>query len=220
MGLCDYYYGKVFGHLAAALGIASVSAEYSDVGQILMIPGSPFISILLSLGITILAVLGVLWTEPGGVMKYIFFVAFAILIGQTLKPIIQKLEDNHRLVHILLLTTGICLGMMAVGFYDEQNLLGIGHYLLVGLIGLIIVELCWYFMSPPERRKQVGQWIDTFGAALFALFIAYDTQRIKENARTCKTYLNQGKQPDYPADSIGLFLDIVNLFSSLGRSNN
>jgi FtsH-binding integral membrane protein len=55
---------------------------------------------------------------------------------------------------------------------------------------------------------------------LFTIYIAYDTQIIKEKARTCKSHLNRGVQPDYPKDSLGLFLDIINLFTYLASANN
>jgi FtsH-binding integral membrane protein len=144
------------------------------------------------------------------------------LTGQSVKPFVKKLEDNNRLVRILLTTMGIFLGMMALGFYDSQNLLGFGPYLFMGLIGLILVTVILYVITTPEQRKQlqINYYTDLFGIALFAVYIAYNTQIIKEQAKTCQSQLNRGVQPDYPRDSLSLFLNVINLFTHLASANN
>jgi len=219
--LCKNYYGKVFAHLAAVFGIASVSAEYINILPMVAISGSRLAGIIIQFGLLILTLVGIFYTAPG-FLKYILFIAFALLMGQSIKPLVKKLEDNNRLVRILLITMGIFLGMTALGFYDSQNLLGFGPYLFMGLVGLILVSILLYFVTTPAQRKemQINYYTDLFGTVLFTIYIAYDTQIIKEKARTCKSRLNRGVQPDYPKDSLGLFLDIINLFTYLASANN
>ena len=221
MSLCKNYYGKVFAHLTAAFGIASVSAEYVNILPIFAISGSRIAGIIILFGVTLLTLIGIFYTAPG-ILKYILFIAFALLIGQSIKPLVKKLEDNNRLVRILLTTMGIFLGMTALGFYDSQNILGFGPYLFMGLVGLILVNILLYVVTTPEQRKelQINYYTDLFGIVLFTIYIAYDTQIIKENARTCKSQLNRGVQPDYPKESLGLFLDVINLFTHLASANN
>jgi FtsH-binding integral membrane protein len=217
MNPCDHYYGKVFAHLTGALGIASLSAEYSNIGS-QIIPGSKGLSILFNLVLGIALIIGINLTESGGILKYVFFIAFAILMGQIMKPIITKAQHNHQIVHLLLLTTGVFAGMMAIGFYDNQNLIGFGSYLFVSLIGLLIAQGLWIVLATVEQRIQTQSILSMSGVAIFAVYTAYHTQVIKERAKSCRSNLNRGKYPDYPLDSLSFLLDYINLFSSIVRS--
>lgn len=216
MAQCDQYYGKTFSHLAVALTIAATSAEYSDLGKSITVPGSPFLSFLVSFAISLLLLFGVLWTSPGNPLKYVFFLSFAFWMGQIVKPFVKNLEENKLLVRVLLLTLGVFIGLTAVGFYDNQNTLGFGPYLLAALIGLIVTRLLIYTFATPEERAKAENWLALMGVAIFSLFIVYDTQLMKANARMCKSLLRSGRKPDYPAESLGLFLDFLNLFENLG----
>jgi FtsH-binding integral membrane protein len=217
MALCDQYYGKTFSHLAVALTIAATSAEYSDLGKSISVPSSPFLSFLLSLVISLILLFGVSWTSPGNPMKYVFFLLFAYWMGQVMKPFVNNLEANKLLVRVLLLTLGVFIGLTAVGFYDNQNTLGFGPYLLAALMGLIVTRLLIYTFATSEERAKAENWLSLIGVAIFSVFIVYDTQLIKANARICKSLLRSGRKPDYPAESLGLFLDFLNLFQNLGN---
>jgi len=220
MPLCTNYYGKVFAHLAGAFGIASLSAEFLHT-EALHVSNSAFINMIVTFGICILMLYGIIRLPPYTILKYICFVIFAIAMGQSVKPYVKKLEDNHRLVRVLTTIMGIFIGMTALGFYDNQNILGFGSYLFVGLLGLLIVSITWFFVArTPDEYKQISYYIDLFGITLFTIYIAYDTQVIKENARSCESQMKRGIVPDYPRDSIGFFLDIVNLFSRLASTSN
>lgn len=216
MAPCDYYYGKTFAHLAAALVVASASAEYSNVGAAIKIPDAPMVNMVVSFVILIGLLFGVMLTPPGP-LKYVCFVGFAYWLGQAMKPLVKNLEDNKLLVRVLLLTTGVFLGLMAIGFYDNQNTLGFGPYLLAALVGLIIVRLIIYAVATPEERAKAENWAALVGVGIFSLYTVYDTQIVKENARMCGSMLRKGRVPDYPSESVGLFLDFVNLFANLSE---
>lgn len=215
MPLCTYYYSKVFAHLAAAFGIAAGSAAFSNVGN--RVSRSPIINIIIMFIIGIASLLIMFWSQPGGIIKYACFGLFAFIMGQSIKPFIKTLEHTQRLVRVLSMTVGLFVGMMLLGWYDNQNLLGLQPYLFAGLVGLIFVNIIWFFIITPEEAKATNRWIDVFAVSLFSVYIAYHTQKIKENARMCKSLYNRGIHPDYPVMSITLFLNVLNLFTSLGR---
>ena len=219
--LCKNYYGKVFAHLAAAFGIASVSAEYVNILPMFAISGSRIAGIIILFGLVLLTLFGIFYTAPG-ILKYMLFIAFALLIGQSIKPLVKKLEDNNRLVHILSITTGVFLGMTLLGFYDSQNLLGFGPYLFMGLLGLLLVSLIMYFVKiyGEKTEMQILYYIDIFGVGLFSVYISYHIQIIKEHAQKCQSMLNRGIHPDYPVESLTLFLDVINVFTHLASVNN
>ena len=60
--------------------------------------------------------------------------------------------------------------------------------------------------------SQVFAW---FGAVLFTVFIAYDTQQMKVRAAA-----GSKGSPDYIEASLNLYLDVINLFSDVGHINS
>jgi FtsH-binding integral membrane protein len=209
---CSNYFGKVFAHVAAALGIAAGSAEYIHILDRFIKTKSSFLLFFANLVILLVLVVGVFFTSPGSPFKYIFFVLFALWIGQSIQPLVQKLETKNKMKDVLFLTTGIFVGMMALGFYDDQNLLGFGSYLMASLAGLIIAQIFLLLFY----SKDTHSWITFIGTSIFAVLTAYDTQVLKKNKQLCNNNNKRGVPPDYPKESINFFLDFVNLFSYIG----
>lgn len=217
MPSCKNYFGKVFAHLAAALAISAASAETSNIGSTIYGNASVLIQFLGNLAIMLGLMFGVFLTRPGGVPKYAFFIAFAFWMGQILKPYVDKLDAKGALTRTLILTTGVFVGMMALGFYDSMNLLGFGPYLTAGLLGLIVAQLLLLSLGTPEEKRKGIQILNVVGVALFAVFTAYDVQVLRAGAKSCRRMQKNLKMdPDYPAESLGLYLDFVNLFQRLG----
>jgi FtsH-binding integral membrane protein len=213
---CDHYLGKIFLHLSGAIGLSALSAKYLDIGSALRKFFSPLIQFLINFFIAMILVYGVYSTERGSLLKYLLFVALAIWIGQTVKPYIENLEANNSLIKVFLLTLGVFLGMMAIGYSDKKNLLGLGPYLFAGLIGLIIMQIVVYFLVPSLQNNEVNIFMQLFGVALFSVFTAYDVQVLRKNEMICQNALrNSRASADYPAESLGLYFDFVNLFRNL-----
>ena len=102
--------------------------------------------------------------------------------------------------------------MTALGFYDSGNFLGLGPYLLAGLIGLFLAQLLLIALGTREEKKKGIPWLQLFGVVLLSLFTAYDIQVLRVNARACRASKNRNFQPDYPVESLGIYLDFINLF--------
>ena len=216
MSACKYYFGKVFAHLAGALAVSAASAEYSNLGAKLLPQSSVLIKFVVNLVIAFGLLYGVYLTQPGGIPKYAFFIAFAFWIGQTLKPYVERLEDKGTLTRVLTLTTGVFAAMTALGFYDSGNFLGLGPYLIAGLFGLLIAQVLLLLLGTPEEKKKGFQWLNLFGVALFSLFTAYDIQLLRGKAKLCSSRKNSPFEPDYPVASLGIYLDFINLFVRMG----
>lgn len=216
MPSCENFFGKTFAHLAAALAISAVSAETSNLGVTMYGGASQLVQFLGNLAILFGLMYGVrFWTAPGGIPKYAFFVAFAFWVGQLIKPYIAELKDESALTQTLIMTTGVFVGMMALGFYDSMNLLGFGPYLVAGLIGLIIARVAVHALGTPEEKAKGVPWLNTIGVALFAVFTAYHIQVLRVFAKRCKTLKKAKIEPDYPAQSLNLYLDFINIFLNM-----
>ena len=198
------------------MALAAVSADKLDIEARAMGTMSPLVRFVVHLIVLIGLLFAIFKTQPGGIAKYAAFGAFAIWIGQTLKPLLERLKVLGKTRDVLIMTTGVFVGMMALGFYDNQNLIGFGGYLMAGLLGLIFAQLLIMALATPAERKSAMNAVRIFGIALFAVLTAFDVQQIKESAKACARMKKLGFAPDYPVESIGLFLDYVNLFSKFG----
>jgi len=185
--------GMTYLHLTGALALTAVSSEYP-------MTNSPIVALIEF--VAIIALIFLIIPAKPGPYKYLLFAAFAILIGQTLAPLVDKYEAKGTLREVLFSVAGIFLAMTAIGFLDNQNILGFGSYLFAALLGLIVARVILLF-TDPNTSTSANKLVNWFATALFAVYVAYDTQVLK--AERNKDYINS---------SMGLFLDIINLFSS------
>jgi FtsH-binding integral membrane protein len=197
------FIGITYLHLLGGLGVTALSAKNP-------ISSNPYIHIL-----NVIILLIIVWfiesMKPGPFKYFVAFV-FVTIIGQIIASSVKNLEDKKILDDVLIIVAGIFSAMTALGFYDNQNILGFGPYLFAGLIGLIIARIILIFMSLGNTSEKVVSTTDIVlswvGTVIFSIYVAYDTQRIKEDARL--------KEKDYVNSSIGLLLDVVNLFQNVG----
>ena len=186
--------GITYLHLTGALALTAVSSERT------LLPGGTLVAAILSF--VLIFLLG--FARPGP-YKYFLFATFSILIGQLLAPQVKSLEAKGQLREVLASVAGIFLGMTVVGFVDKQNFLGFGGYLMAALIGLIVARLFLIVVKlgdPTSDVSKTNTMLNWVGTGLFAVFVAYDTQVLK-----------QRKNKDYVDASLNLFLDIINLFT-------
>lgn len=190
--------GYTYLHLTAALVITAVSSEN-------VLSSSPLAFILEAILLFVLIFL-ILASKPGP-YKYFLFFLFCVLIGQTIAPIVQQAKAKGTLREVLASVGGIFLAMTIVGFVDNQNFLGFGGYLLAALVGLIVARIGLIIAKLSDVSStdisNTNTALNWFATVLFAIFIAYDTQRIK-----------MIKDKNYVNSSMGLFLDIINLFNA------
>ena len=190
--------GITYLYLLTGLGITAASAEFPLYSKSLPASIAEFLGSLVILFM-------ILYQRPGPI-KVVLAIAFAVLIGQSMASVVNDLESKQLLRTVLVTVAGIFLGMTAAGFYDTNSFLGLGGYLLAALVGLIIARIGLLLLAKPEdmsRGNTIFSWV---GTVLFSVYIAYDTQSLKYTSR---------KNPDYINNSLGLFLDVVNLFNNV-----
>lgn len=195
------FIGLTYLHLFGALIITAISAENQ-------LTDSPIVLIIEIMAI--FALIFIMRVTAPGPLKYLMFAAFCYLFGQILASYVERLKAKGSLREVLASVAGIFLAMTIVGFVDNQNFLGFGGYLFAALIGLILARIALLIanLSSPDaiNFKNVNTLINWFATVLFAIFVAYDTQRLKDKqVQKSKNYVNS---------SLGLFLDIINLFVS------
>lgn len=142
------------------------------------------------------------WWSTKIPLNRFLFAAFAFITGVTIAPLMGVLLASAAGTAILAKALGATALMFTataiIGWTTKRDLTGIGGFLMMGLIGMIIVGVLGIFFPWGNTMEMVYSGI---GVLLFSAFTAYDFQRIKS----------------YPEDryidaALHLYLDIFNLF--------
>lgn len=101
-------------------------------------------------------------------------------------------------------------GLSLVGYTTKKDLTGMGTFLIMGVIGLVIASIVNIFLG----SGTLYLIISALGVLIFAGLIAYDTQRLK------MTYYQLGGDQQAMSvatgfGALGLFINFVNLFQFL-----
>jgi FtsH-binding integral membrane protein len=210
---CPNFIGYTYLHLFLASFASVAAAQLNLVKRAGIDVSNLTVDIGLFIAIIVLLV-STLFMTPGP-LKYLVFLTFVILVGTSLRKVVERFKGKDVLIDVLFSMAGIFFTMTVAGFMDQQNTLGFGMYLLASLTGLILTRI---ILGVTEKgkdgdKKSMTSYILSFiGALIFSIYIAYDTQVLKEEAKACKSH------PDYIDASLGLYLDILNLFVNLGDS--
>jgi len=142
-------------------------------------------------------------------LKHLVFLLELITIGISLYPLYIIYQDRFN--HVGLTTLLIILILSFLAYY-RPNILNdnIGSGLLIALLTIIIARIIEYFVSN-KGMTPYSRVINYASIVLFSLYIIHDTKSIIRNSKTCKM---SPFGPDFIRESIHLFLDSLNIFSS------
>ena len=128
--------------------------------------------------------------------------AFAGIYGLMLDPLVsQAIAVNSGAVTSALLSTAIITLLMSIyARTTKKDLSGLGSYLFVGIIALIIASIINIFLGSSVLHFAIS----AIGTLIFSLYILYDVNRIVTGGET-----------NYVSASLGMFINIVGLFVHL-----
>jgi FtsH-binding integral membrane protein len=149
----------------------------------------------------------------------LLFIAYSVLNGLTMSFIFQVYTQSS-IASTFFITAGTFAAMSIVGFVTKKDMTGIGKFLFMALIGLIIASVVNMFM-----QSSAIYWITSFaGVLIFVGLTAWDTQRIKQMFLAYGNDVNEQTQKLALLGSLELYLDFINLFlyllRFLGNRNN
>lgn len=176
------------------------------------IPGITGLLVGLMLLISILYIL--MKIPPKNVfIKHTVWIIFSLMLGILAYPAYMKSKNENTLVSVMFSLIAILVVFSAVAFIKPEWIsLSWGPVLFFVLLGVIILQLIKLFFY-----KEVGnpKALSYFIIVLFIFFLLYDTKLIQINAKRCKT-----ATADYINESLGIILDILNLFQNLVMVQN
>jgi uncharacterized protein len=140
----------------------------------------------------------------------ITFWIFAALMGLSLSAIF--LVFTHTSIVRVFFITAASFGALSLwGYTTQRDLTGMGSFLMMGLIGIIIASLVNIFL----KSSGLDWAISVIGVGVFAGLTAYDAQRIKEMYDSMDDDGTVGRKAIMGA--LSLYLDFINLFLMLLR---
>jgi len=138
------------------------------------------------------------------------FWVYAALMGIGLTPILL-LYTGASVAQVFFVTSATFGAMSLWGYTTKRDLTGLGSFLFMGLIGIIIASLVNIFL-----QSGMMSWvISVLGVVIFTGLTAYDTQKIKEGYYVGNDGTVTGKNAIMGA--LTLYLDFINLFLMLLR---
>lgn len=208
------FLAKVFNWMAIGLGLTGVVAYLTASSGIAMqIVASPLLMVL------VLAELGMVFYLSARVDKLQastatgLFVGYAVLNGVTLSTIFLAYTRSS-IAGTFFITAGMFGAMAIYGLVTKRDLSGLGSFLFMGLIGLLIASLVNMFF----QSSAMSWMISMIGVLVFTGLTAYDVQRIKTIGE--QGIMTQGEEMVRKGSIMGalaLYLDFINLFLMMLR---
>jgi FtsH-binding integral membrane protein len=197
---------KVYTLLAASLGTAAVGA-FLGTGPLLPVV-APNLMLFFVLEIGLIFFANFAQRKPG--LNMIALFSFTTVSGLTLGPLLYRVGPMVA-TQAFALTALTFVGLTLYVIFSKKDFSFMSGFLMVGLITVVIGGLLniFLFQSPMLHFAMSG-----IGVFLFSGFILYDTSNIMRHYST----------EDYIPATLALYLDILNLFTSLlsllGLANN
>ena len=166
--------------------------------------------------VVMLAPLGVVFFLSARMHKMSFaaaqtwFWVFAGLMGISLATIFVAYTGTS-IARVFFITAGTFAAMSLYGYTTKRDLTGLGSFLFMGLIGIIIASLVNLFLASSALHFAIS----VIGVLIFVGLTAYDTQKIKEMYAESDGTEVMGKKAVMGA--LRLYLDFINLFLMLLR---
>ena len=137
------------------------------------------------------------------------FLAFAAVMGASLSTVLLR-YTGASVTQTFFVTAAAFGGLSLWGYTTQRSLTGMGSFLMMGVIGLVLASLVNIFLASSALQFAIS----AMGVLIFAGLTAYDTQKLKE----MYLYGNYDGETAAKASVFGaltLYLDFINMFQFL-----
>lgn len=203
---------KVYGWMVGGLLLTGGTAYFTAASGLWQyFVGGPL------MWLVIIAQFGLVLALSAGVMKMssavatAAFLGYSALTGLTFSALLIVFAEET-IYQTFFITAGMFASLSFWGYVTKKNLTGLGSFMIMGLVGIIITMVVNVFF----RSSALQFLINFIGVVVFAGLTAYDTQRIKELYEV----QYEGTEMTRKVAIIGalsLYLDFINLFLFLLR---
>jgi FtsH-binding integral membrane protein len=204
---------KVYGLMSVAMVItAGVAwAVGTNDAMLAAIYGSPLKWVVMFLPLVLVFAFSAMINRLSTAAAQLFFYVYAAAVGLSLAYIFAVFTGAS-IVSTFLVTAVAFLGLSLYGYVTKKDLSGMGTFLMMGLIGLVVASIVNIFLASSALQFAIS----VIGVLIFAGLTAYDTQNIKN------TYIAHAAQGDQEwlgkaaiMGALNLYLDFINMFMFL-----
>ncbi len=142
-----------------------------------------------------------------GTLQALFW-AFAVAMGLSMSTIFLVYTGTSIAQTFFAVSAGF-LGLSLFGYTTKKDLSGLGTFLIMGVVGLLVAMIINLFL----QSSAMAMAISAIGVLLFAGLTAYDTQKIKSMYAYVAGTDMMGKVVIMGA--LNLYLDFINMFTFL-----
>ena len=209
VGLRQYML-KIYNYMTGGLAVTGVVAYVvaSSPSLLSAIFGTPlaWVVMLAPLGFVLLFSVRIQKMSPASAQ--LLYWAFAACMGLSLSTIFIA-YTHASVARVFFITAGTFAGMSLYGYTTKRDLAGMGSFMFMGLIGLILASLVNIFLQSSALQFALS----VIGVVVFVGLTAWDTQRIKEMYAAGDSAEIGTKKAIMGA--FQLYLDFINLFVML-----
>ena len=196
----------VVAQMSVVTGAGGQIAGLTEFGQTLF--GSPLVYVLMLAPFGFILFLSFkIQTMKASTAQAVFW-AFAAVMGISMASILLQFTGTS-VARVFFITAGTFAAMSIWGYTTKRDLSGMGSFLMMGLIGIIIASVVNMFVG--SSALQFG--ISVIGVIVFVGLTAYDTQKIKNEYSEHHDRETSSKLAIMGA--LRLYLDFINLFMML-----
>jgi uncharacterized protein len=220
------YMLRVYNYMAVGLGLTGIAAvatfmaavdngQLTSFGQLLFASGFRWVVIFAPLALVLFLSFRV-QSMSVATAQLIFWI-YAGLVGVSFASL-GLVYAHESIARVFFITAASFGGLSLWGYTTKRSLTGMGSFLFMGLIGLILASLVNLFLQSSAMQFVIS----AVGVLVFAGLTAYDTQRIKEMYFEADDSATAGRKAIMGA--LTLYLDFINMFLMLrqlfGNRNN
>ena len=207
------YMNKVYGLMSVGLAVTGVVAWFVGTNEAFLaaIFGTPLKWVVMFAPLLLVFAFGAMINRLSQAAAQGVFFLFAALMGLSISYIFA-IYTGYSIAQTFLVTAIAFAGLSLYGYTTKRNLSGMGTFLMMGLIGLIVASIVNIFLASPA----VMFAISFIGVLIFAGLTAYDTQRIKS------MYVEMAMHGDREwlgksaiMGALSLYLNFLNMFMFL-----
>ncbi len=135
------------------------------------------------------------------------FSIFSILMGMSLASIFF-MYSGASIARVFFITSATFAATSLYGYTTKRDLTGVGSFLFMGLVGIIIASVVNIFM----HSSMVQFVVSVLGVVIFTGLTAWETQNLKVTYRAGATEANARMAV---SGALSLYLNFINLFMML-----
>ncbi|AYA39726.1 Bax inhibitor-1/YccA family protein [Xenorhabdus nematophila] len=209
------YMAQVYGWMTCGLLLTAFVAWYvantPEILSVIFSSSMVFYGLIIA-QLALVFVLSGLVHKMSGALATSLFMLYSLLTGLTLSSIFVAYTSSS-IASTFVVSAGMFGALSVYGYSTKRSLSGMGSFLFMGLIGIVLASLINIWLKSPALM-----WAITYiGVLVFAGLTAYDTQKLKEMGEELDVNDKENMRRYSITGALTLYLDFINLFLMLLR---